>query len=235
MSALNLMQGQIDLVKLARWSAEQRISDPDRALHCLMYGSFGASSVPKPFLAKVHGSGQSAAGVVLGYTTLTAEELQQTARETQTVAMEAVMAPEAIRTTATPDHWETGTQFRFSVRVFPTERGRWYKGDKRSERDIYQPDKVGEISRAQLYCEWVAERLRQQGGAVPLEDTLAMTSYATRRIRRQRTATFFTATEATISGALAVIDPEGFSRLLATGIGRHRAYGYGMILLNRAE
>ena len=32
-------------------------------------------------------------------------------------------------------------------------------------------------------------------------------------------------------GELEVTDPEAFNRLLATGIGRDKAYGYGMLLL----
>ena len=34
-----------------------------------------------------------------------------------------------------------------------------------------------------------------------------------------------------VHGALTVTDPDAFAALLARGVGRHRAYGYGMILL----
>ena len=34
-----------------------------------------------------------------------------------------------------------------------------------------------------------------------------------------------------MSGALTITDGEKFAQLLARGIGRHRAYGYGMLLL----
>ena len=53
MSTLHLMQAKIDPVRLARWSAEQKISDPDRAAHCLIYETFGAERAPKPFLMKM--------------------------------------------------------------------------------------------------------------------------------------------------------------------------------------
>ena len=37
--------------------------------------------------------------------------------------------------------------------------------------------------------------------------------------------------DAVIRGVLTITDSESFADLLAKGIGRHRAYGYGMLLL----
>jgi CRISPR system Cascade subunit CasE len=34
-----------------------------------------------------------------------------------------------------------------------------------------------------------------------------------------------------LRGELTVADPDAFSALLARGVGRHRAFGYGMLLL----
>ena len=39
----------------------------------------------------------------------------------------------------------------------------------------------------------------------------------------------------TVEGTLTVGDPDAFSRLLARGIGRHRAFGFGMLLLRPAR
>ena len=36
-------------------------------------------------------------------------------------------------------------------------------------------------------------------------------------------------------GILAITDPTAFADLLARGVGRHRAYGYGMLLLRPAR
>jgi CRISPR system Cascade subunit CasE len=41
--------------------------------------------------------------------------------------------------------------------------------------------------------------------------------------------------DATIHGELTVTNSEAFGRLLATGVGRHSAYGYGMLLLRPVE
>ena len=41
--------------------------------------------------------------------------------------------------------------------------------------------------------------------------------------------------DATLTGHLRVIDPVAFAHLLTRGIGRHRSYGFGMLLLHRAD
>ena len=38
-----------------------------------------------------------------------------------------------------------------------------------------------------------------------------------------------------MQGTLEVIDPTMFAGLVANGVGRHRAYGYGMLLLRPAS
>ena len=40
--------------------------------------------------------------------------------------------------------------------------------------------------------------------------------------------------DAVMRGSITVTEPSGFSDLVARGIGRHRAYGYGMLLLRPA-
>ena len=37
--------------------------------------------------------------------------------------------------------------------------------------------------------------------------------------------------DALFTGEITVADPEAFCRLLARGVGRHRAFGFGMLLL----
>jgi CRISPR system Cascade subunit CasE len=39
----------------------------------------------------------------------------------------------------------------------------------------------------------------------------------------------------TVAGTLRIADPDGFAALLARGLGRHRAFGYGMLLVSPPE
>ena len=40
--------------------------------------------------------------------------------------------------------------------------------------------------------------------------------------------------DATLKGSLRITDPTAFAHLVARGVGRHRAFGFGMLLLHRA-
>lgn len=234
MNKLYLMQAKLDLVKMARWSAEQRFNDVDRSLHCLVYGTFGKENTPKPFIMQPDRAHGTEDGLVLAYTPLDEEELRALARRNQTLAMESVISPESIRTAETPREWKPGTKIRFSTRVRPTMRKKWEETGKSTERDIYIERGEG-TTRAQLYCDWTAGMMEKQGGAHPVEDSLAMTQFRIRKVRRQRNSMHSGGPDVTIRGTLEVRDPEGFRELLSRGIGRHRAYGYGMVLLKPVE
>ena len=230
MNKLYLMQAKLDLVKFARWSAEQKFSDSDRALHCLVYGTFGKESVPKPFLIQPATRKELGTASLLAYTPLDATDLRALATTNQTLAMESVIPPETIRTAPTPPAWPAGARIGFSTRVRPTMRRRWEETGKSTERDIYL-ERAGEMTRAELYCDWTAQMLEKQGGATPVPDTLAMTQFQIRNVRRQRNSKQSNGPDTTIRGILEVTDPVKFGELLSRGIGRHRAYGYGMVLL----
>jgi CRISPR system Cascade subunit CasE len=41
--------------------------------------------------------------------------------------------------------------------------------------------------------------------------------------------------DAVLAGQLRVTDPKAFTQLLASGVGRHRAFGFGLLLLRSAR
>ena len=82
-------------------------------------------------------------------------------------------------------------------------------------------------TREAVYLDWLTERL---GSTVRL-DRAACRLARFRRIRVARGNRGPEGPDATIHGTLIVTDPVSFAALLARGVGRHRAYGYGMLLL----
>lgn len=40
--------------------------------------------------------------------------------------------------------------------------------------------------------------------------------------------------DALLRGCLRVLEPDAFAHLVARGVGRHRSFGFGMLLLSRA-
>ena len=83
-------------------------------------------------------------------------------------------------------------------------------------------------TRETVYLDWLTERL---GPAVVL-DRKATRLARFGRVRIARGGAGPEGPDATIHGVLEVRDPEQFTALLARGVGRHCAYGYGMLLVS---
>ena len=81
--------------------------------------------------------------------------------------------------------------------------------------------------RQEVYLDWVSERL----APVVELDRPASSLVRFRRTRVARKGGHPEGPEAVIHGVLVVVDPRAFAEMLARGVGRHRAYGYGMLLL----
>ena len=83
-------------------------------------------------------------------------------------------------------------------------------------------------SREDVYSDWLEEQIRRRGAQL---DEVSLKSFQRTRIIRRRGSRPIEGPNAVMSGVLTVTDGEKFAKLLARGIGRHRAYGYGMLLL----
>ena len=84
----------------------------------------------------------------------------------------------------------------------------------------------GAAHRERVYAGWLGERC---GAAVRIE------RWRLAAFRRSRTnrgdGLGPIGPDATLHGDLEVADPEAFTQLVRRGVGRHKAYGYGMLLL----
>ncbi len=130
----------------------------------------------------------------------------------------------------------------FKVRRLQGEGGSEVKPRRGKECDVFlweamrNPDK-GEFqgSREQVYSEWLSTQLTRCGGAtLDLERTKLISFQRTRAYRKRRGSRYSEGPDAVVRGVITVTNPEAFTALLARGVGRHRAYGYGMLLLRPA-
>ena len=110
-----------------------------------------------------------------------------------------------------------------------------------AECDVFQWEALlhpkGEMgrSREQVYRDWLASRFTQQGGA-ELESATLQSFQRVRSYRKRQTRQYVDSIEgpdAVMQGNLTITDSADFAQLLDRGIGRHRAYGYGMLLLRQ--
>jgi CRISPR system Cascade subunit CasE len=87
-------------------------------------------------------------------------------------------------------------------------------------------------SREQVYAQWLCKRLE---GAAEVEAIQIESFRRLRLVRRShgqpRRAKLIERPQALLHGELRVRDIAAFARVLELGIGRHRAYGFGMLLL----
>ena len=234
MSELYLMRAEIDMVNLSRFAAERRHSDPDRTAHCLVLESFGKEHAPRPFIVKTRQANQNLEGHLLAYAQTDAQTLIKKADQHQKLAHSAVMNPNTIKTVNIPNNWEVGQPIRFQIRVRPTKRASSrdiHRGG--SESDIYL--KVADThTRAEAYCEWLSDILKHRAGLDSRPENMQLSNFALRRIKRQNSSNWITGPDATITGLATITDPQAFHSALKNGIGRHKSFGYGMLLITPA-
>jgi CRISPR system Cascade subunit CasE len=136
-----------------------------------------------------------------------------------------------------PQSWKTDQCLSFEVRVRPVVR----KDDK--ELDAFlsaaqrMPDAV--LSREAVYVDWLK---RQFDSAAELHE-VRMNEFRLSTVFRRSAAQAESSgrqkravqgPDAVFTGVLQVSDGEAFASLVARGIGRHRAFGFGMLLLKPA-
>lgn len=94
------------------------------------------------------------------------------------------------------------------------------------------------VDRAEVYRDWLVRELTARGGA-ELDDFSLRAFRRVRLLRKEadrsegRRRHVVERPDAILSGTFRVTDSDAFSALLARGLGRHRAFGFGMVLLKR--
>lgn len=89
------------------------------------------------------------------------------------------------------------------------------------------------LSRQDVYLRWLGNEL-ERFGAARLEDGARLESYVRQRMYR-RGGRGLQRPDVVLCGSLEVGDAGGFQKLLRRGLGRHRAFGFGMLLLSRPQ
>jgi CRISPR system Cascade subunit CasE len=241
--SLHILQCRPDPYALASWASRNGLVSPDGdygyAFHALLSAAFGAGA-PKPF--RYLGGRQG----LLAYTTQDLAELREhAALATPDVANALGLGDIAAR--AFPTAWRVGQHLSFEVRVRPVVRAK----DGR-ERDAFlhsldsaaaPPEQAptgqehGGPVRAKVYSDWLKKQLSVDHAAELIHADLHGFRL-TRVLRRsseatggKRKARAICGPDVLFKGELGVTDSQTFAQLVARGAGRHRAFGFGMLLL----
>jgi CRISPR system Cascade subunit CasE len=241
---LNMVRLVVDQRKLYGFAKSRNIplsaSDAGYTLHCLFTEIFGPEHSPKPFAS------QKAIGPllpVLAYTHFTKEELEKQAQTFSKPEKYALIDWDGLAVKPMPSNWKPQSTFAFEVRVCPVERksnAGQFNRQKGAEMDVYLCHvwKNGkDLDRGTVYERWASEQIEKaQPGQHPAAKVLEIKTRGFRRVKfvrrdRERSAIVKERPEAFLTGVLEIIDPPAFIDLIKRGLGRHRAFGFGMLLL----
>ena len=240
--SLHMVRADLSVRAFHRWAGSRGLIsrsafDEGFAMHCLLVESFG-DLAPKPFRVIIPRDNRHLPGVVYGYCQATADALRQAAAAYADPLQAKVLPASGIDSKAMPRVWESGRRFGFEVLIRPIVRHARGSEMAGRERDAFQVEaerhpKGGRVrSREEVYKDWLHQRLERY--RVRLDAAKLKSFQRVRTVRRLRAH----ATEgpsALMQGTLTITDEAAFAELVARGVGRHRAYGYGMMLLRPAH
>ena len=247
--AINMVRTDVSTKDLHRWMSTRRLNSQEHAFHCLLVETFGKELAPKPFRTMFPKNGDIA--TLYGYTEHQAEELREAAALFACPLQASIIPAQSIECKPMPTEWRTGKRLGFEVRVRPTVRldrnparvatearhaAHTSHLQAGSECDAFTwqiaqyPKGEMPHSRERIYCRWLEKQLEDCGVALDTS-SVTLASFRLTKSVRQRNGRNSTGPDAVLRGTLTVQDAEAFNQLLARGVGRHRAYGYGMLLL----
>ena len=257
---LEMIRAEVSVRDFQRWMGTRRLEDPDHAMHCLLTECFG-DLAPKPFRLIVPRGGPT--GCLYGYSHADADALRQAAAACADPLQALILPALGIDSKPMPTKFEAGRRLGFEVRIRPVVRRPNREGCKRSEescyrlrlprreqcencrpnpeRDAFQheamqhPERGGMTrTREQVYAEWLSGQIERKGGAALEMASVKLVSFQRTRARRKLRARHTEGPDAVMRGILTITSPSAFAATLGEGIGRHRSYGYGMLLLRPA-
>ena len=240
---LTLLSFRPDFSRLMHLASREQLlppgGDPGYALHAVFRASFG-DLAPRPFRLLVPGEpGGGPSGRLFAYSARPLAELKSRAALFADPAFLNVLALDTAEDKTMPTDFPAGTRLGFAVRLRPVRRtGASADGTIRArEHDVYSPgpEGAGAAVRADVYRDWLADQLSREDAA-SLERAEIVSLKRTKLFARDRSGAAAArrapdGPDAVFSGTLRVGDGAAFAALLARGVGRFRAFGFGMLLL----
>lgn len=222
---------------------ERRLGLPARSVdlgylaHCQLAALFG-DLAPSPFRVDDE---PGRVLRILGYSRAGGEQLRDHARLHAEPDAWAACDWGAFASKPMPEAWPPGTRLHFEVRVAPVVRkaGVGAHCERGAEVDAFLArcwaagDGVP-VDREAVYCDWIRQQI-EGSGAARLVSARMVRFKRSRLVRRtqgvERKARLCERPDAVMEGRIEVTGEGDFGALLGRGLGRHRAFGFGMLLL----
>jgi len=251
---LHMVRLRFDLPALLRRvganAASAAVFDLGYLVHWQLVSLFG-DSAPATFAIRGEPSAKGLSASegrwleVLAYAAHNAEALRAVSRTAERAAVEACDWS-SFDAKPMPGTWRSGTRLGFEVRICPIVRRskdgpqskdgpRWRRG---AEVDAFlaacDAAAGSPVDRMTVYRDWLTRQFARDDAAQLAEFDPA--GFRRVRLHRRtqgdaRRGQSLERPELTVTGTIVVNQPEAFNRLLSRGIGRHRAFGFGMLLI----
>lgn len=227
----HLVDVRIDTASMFSWARSIGIGSADVGylVHSLLCAAYGEYRM-QPFRHFEEG----ATIRVLGYCCVPAEHLSSERRAVAEPAVSAAIRSELSK--EMPADWLPGARYSFTVRVSPIVQ----IARTRKQVDAFLRAPEG-ASRDDVYIDWLDKRM---ANAVELLDA-KLEAFSIETVSRRAATTNdggkrplgkrFSIPSATVSGTLTIKDSDAFSALIARGVGRHVAFGYGALMLRPSK
>lgn len=212
-------------------------ADNGYLLHMQLYELFGQQA-PKPF-AVVGTQGKRIH--VLGYSAIEHHQLQAIAESNCGPIVYRGCDWATLKSKELPRTWNSGQRLAFDVCVCPVVRmasaGKHHR--KGAEVDAFLQrcwqidDPHVSVSREEVYRDWLTGHLERNGARL---EHAKLTGFLQARLLRRtqgatRKAKGVQRPVAMLSGELEIMEGSQFTTYLAQGIGRHKSFGFGMLLI----
>jgi CRISPR system Cascade subunit CasE len=242
--AVHMVEIHPDMRGLTRFARDQGLLHPGAdedfgyLVHAWLRAAFGTSA-PGPWRLLLDGRRPTR---ILAYSALDADDLGQHMRAFADPTVAAVCEPDGIRSKEMPS-MRPGRRVGFEVLCCPVVR----EGATGTERDAFlhglpgDRAAAGAVGREDAYCSWLRDRMEQFEG-LSLGQVGVKGFRLVRLLRRaaadgshRRAAAVLVRPQVLVEGTLTVLDPRVLTSLFMRGVGRHRAFGFGMVLLRPPE
>ena len=246
---VNLFMATFNTDPLHQWMTRTDTKDKDQAVHRILLETFGPLT-PRPhrlILPKF----KSKHPTIYGYTQADAPQLRAKAQACANPLQSTIIPANTILTKPMPTNWHTGEKFAFDMRIRPIVR---FSSPRHSpseapgasipqppaphgEADVYIQDVISRRNNnltardmTTVYAEWLAALFDRQGGASLDRNSVTLQSFR-KTPKSHKNPTSSQGPDAVLYGNLTVGNPVAFANLIANGAGRHKAYGYGMVII----
>jgi CRISPR system Cascade subunit CasE len=239
----HLLRFDPDMRLASQWMAAEGLAsngqtDEGYGWHAILCAAFGKDHAPKPFRI-VARRGRPAQ--LLAYAPLTGSELTARAAAFADPKAYRALGVDELASKPMPSFLQ-GRRLGFSLFVRPVVRTD-RDGDRAKSREIdayvHARENGDARDRTEVYLDWARERLSAGGAEV---ETMRIDGLESVKVMRRGLASengrplkAISGHAISIVGGLRVANEARFAEAVSHGVGRHRAFGFGMLLLAPPE